>query len=174
MSTDEIDTSPYTVLLDKHYIYRNNSISTDISNFTPEQLIEFIEENQIANLSPHYDHEHYLAQHDEILSPIEGIEHYCEQGWKEGYDPHYLFSTSYYLDTYYDIKEAGLNPLIHYHNHGYSERRNPHMLFNTDYYYKTYPDILNSKFIPSSHYFCLLYTSPSPRDATLSRMPSSA
>ena len=24
------------------------------------------------------------------------------------------------------------------------------------------------------HYFCLLYTSPSPRDATLSRMPSSA
>ena len=25
-----------------------------------------------------------------------------------------------------------------------------------------------------SFYFCLLYTSPSPRDATLSRMPSSA
>ena len=25
-----------------------------------------------------------------------------------------------------------------------------------------------------SHYSCLLYTSPSPRDATLSRMPSSA
>ena len=25
-----------------------------------------------------------------------------------------------------------------------------------------------------SNYFCLLYTSPSPRDATLSRMPSSA
>ena len=24
------------------------------------------------------------------------------------------------------------------------------------------------------HYYCLLYTSPSPRDATLSRMPSSA
>ena len=26
----------------------------------------------------------------------------------------------------------------------------------------------------AQHYFCLLYTSPSPRDATLSRMPSSA
>ena len=27
---------------------------------------------------------------------------------------------------------------------------------------------------PTRHYICLLYTSPSPRDATLSRMPSSA
>ena len=29
-------------------------------------------------------------------------------------------------------------------------------------------------FGPDDHYYCLLYTSPSPRDATLSRMPSSA
>ena len=28
--------------------------------------------------------------------------------------------------------------------------------------------------IPGERYTCLLYTSPSPRDATLSRMPSSA
>ena len=27
---------------------------------------------------------------------------------------------------------------------------------------------------PATYYTCLLYTSPSPRDATLSRMPSSA
>ena len=30
------------------------------------------------------------------------------------------------------------------------------------------------KFIPHSHDVCLLYTSPSPRDKTVSRMPSSA
>ena len=30
------------------------------------------------------------------------------------------------------------------------------------------------KIIPVKAYNCLLYTSPSPRDATLSRMPSSA
>ena len=29
-------------------------------------------------------------------------------------------------------------------------------------------------FLNDDHYVCLLYTSPSPRDATLSRMPSSA
>ena len=33
---------------------------------------------------------------------------------------------------------------------------------------------LASNPIPGMHRYCLLYTSPSPRDATLSRMPSSA
>ena len=33
---------------------------------------------------------------------------------------------------------------------------------------------LISGIIPAMIYYCLLYTSPSPRDATLSRMPSSA
>ena len=35
------------------------------------------------------------------------------------------------------------------------------------------PDTVEIKFRRGS-FFCLLYTSPSPRDATLSRMPSSA
>ena len=34
--------------------------------------------------------------------------------------------------------------------------------------------IRNEKIIFEQYYDCLLYTSPSPRDATLSRMPSSA
>ena len=33
---------------------------------------------------------------------------------------------------------------------------------------------LRSKLVPARAIDCLLYTSPSPRDATLSRMPSSA
>ena len=33
---------------------------------------------------------------------------------------------------------------------------------------------INSDFKPAGDQPCLLYTSPSPRDATLSRMPSSA
>ena len=35
-------------------------------------------------------------------------------------------------------------------------------------------DYLNIAFFGRDAYGCLLYTSPSPRDATLSRMPSSA
>ena len=33
---------------------------------------------------------------------------------------------------------------------------------------------IKNTFKDKKHPFCLLYTSPSPRDATLSRMPSSA
>ena len=54
-----------------------------------------------------------------------------------------------------------------------------------DYIYSQYISItgrIMGKAIPASHWerlaaegmHCLLYTSPSPRDATLSRMPSSA
>src|SRR5665811_2215723 len=38
----------------------------------------------------------------------------------------------------------------------------------------TYPRWMNGKEIPAQRYVCLLYTSPSPRDRTRSRMPSSA
>ena len=41
--------------------------------------------------------------------------------------------------------------------------------FSTDWFLTWQPNIHSSLFIN-----CLLYTSPSPRDATLSRMPSSA
>ena len=34
--------------------------------------------------------------------------------------------------------------------------------------------VMVSRKVPHPKYICLLYTSPSPRDATLSRMPSSA
>ena len=49
---------------------------------------------------------------------------------------------------------------------------------NTDdhWYFLYHPErqIISMRFTRTSCLFCLLYTSPSPRDATLSRMPSSA
>ena len=47
---------------------------------------------------------------------------------------------------------------------------------NPSYGATTYPASSSSQYVTSagSTYSCLLYTSPSPRDATLSRMPSSA
>ena len=38
-------------------------------------------------------------------------------------------------------------------------------------FYKSLPDVFETK---TDHYICLLYTSPSPRDLSTSRMPSSA
>ena len=46
--------------------------------------------------------------------------------------------------------------------------------FDGKTYYGFKGDTLASALIANNVHFCLLYTSPSPRDATLSRMPSSA
>ena len=43
-----------------------------------------------------------------------------------------------------------------------------------DYYVNCHPDASWKHLTKELYYVCLLYTSPSPRDATLSRMPSSA
>ena len=50
---------------------------------------------------------------------------------------------------------------------------------HSDFRFDSYEDIINSEhidaiYISTPHTLCLLYTSPSPRDNTTSRMPSSA
>ena len=44
----------------------------------------------------------------------EAIRHYLDNASSKRLDPHPLFSTSYYLDRYPDIADAGVNPLQHY------------------------------------------------------------
>ena len=73
------------------------------------------------------------------------------------------FAHAYYRE---ELKEKGCNPDIIAQQQGKDE--NPHKTKHVD---------ANNKFLgKSSHrsYGCLLYTSPSPRDRTRSRMPSSA
>ena len=62
------------------------------------------------------------------------IAHYLTRGAKEGYDPHPLFSTSYYLGSNPDVARAGVNPLEHYVSSGGAERRSFHPLFDTQHY----------------------------------------
>ena len=69
-----------------------------------------------------------------------------------------------------------------YYGSSLRELDNPEKMLDfyvlVDSYRKTHgtsPRALINRFIPPAvYYVCLLYTSPSPRDATLSRMPSSA
>lgn len=44
-------------------------------------------------------------------------------GWQEGRNPSQSFNTKYYLNTYPDIKKAGINPLVHYIRFGKKEGR---------------------------------------------------
>ncbi|MEL6883589.1 MAG: glycosyltransferase [Pseudomonadota bacterium] len=49
--------------------------------------------------------------------------HYLTVGWKEHNDPSPRFSTKFYLNSYPDIRNAGLNPLLHYALAGRAEGR---------------------------------------------------
>ena len=49
-----------------------------------------------------------------------------------------VFDESFYLDTYLDVKNAGVNPLVHYYYHGWKEGRNPCKMFDTKFYMDRY------------------------------------
>ena len=84
-----------------------------------------------------FDSAYYLvANPDLALAGIEPLQHYCTQGWREGRNPHPLFSVAYYLKRYPDVKKAGVNPLEHYLTMGWREGREPHPAFDTAFYCK--------------------------------------
>ncbi|WP_433694908.1 glycoside hydrolase family 99-like domain-containing protein [Paraburkholderia phenoliruptrix] len=71
-----------------------------------------------------FDESYYLSVNAELnIGLDEAIRHYCERGWREGRNPSDDFNTRYYLSTYSDIREAGINPFWHYVIAGKSEAR---------------------------------------------------
>ncbi|VVO54553.1 hypothetical protein PS874_00337 [Pseudomonas fluorescens] len=63
-----------------------------------------------------------------------------------------LWSERYYLETYQDVKQAGLDPLEHYLSHGWKEGRNPSEAFSTQYYIDHYIDVRLAGASPLEHY----------------------
>jgi hypothetical protein len=56
-------------------------------------------------------------------------------GWQvkdDGFDPYF------YLQTYPDVRTAGVDPYVHWINYGASENRWPNRYFNTAWYRSTY------------------------------------
>jgi len=82
----------------------------------------------------------------------QAVNHYCITGWKRGFNPHPIFDTNFYLNSYTDIKEANINPLIHYIQHGYKEQRDPHPYFDTKSYFHNFPYLLEKNINPITHY----------------------
>ncbi len=62
------------------------------------------------------------------------------------------FDSEFYLTTYTDVRDAGIDPLDHYVNHGWRETRNPSALFDTAYYLKQVPDLVDTGDCPLIHY----------------------
>ncbi len=63
-----------------------------------------------------------------------------------------LFSDCYYLETYPDVAQGGIDPLFHYVVHGCYEERDPNPLFSTGFYLSNYPDVAETCANPLLHY----------------------
>ncbi|MCI0501190.1 MAG: glycosyltransferase, partial [Epsilonproteobacteria bacterium] len=46
--------------------------------------------------------------------------------WREGRNPSSVFDTNFYLESYPDVRDAGINPLVHFIRHGSKEGRSTH------------------------------------------------
>jgi O-antigen biosynthesis protein len=63
-----------------------------------------------------------------------------------------LFDEQWYLRTYRDVAESGLDPLGHYLSSGAAEGRTPNRLFDSTWYLRTYPDVAKGGVNPLAHY----------------------
>lgn len=63
-----------------------------------------------------------------------------------------LFDADWYLETYPDIADAGVDPAEHYLKYGAEEGRLPSAYFDGNWYLQRYPDIADSKLNPLIHY----------------------
>jgi len=71
-----------------------------------------------------FDADYYLSTYEDVRAAgINPLQHYLEQGWREGRDPSAGFSTKAYLEHYSDVRLRRINPLIHYLRYGYYEGR---------------------------------------------------
>ncbi len=52
-----------------------------------------------------------------------------------------LFDREWYLDTYLDVRSAGIDPVVHYIRHGAGEGRDPGPFFSTRGYLTANPDV---------------------------------
>jgi hypothetical protein len=105
-----------------------------------------------AILNSHlFEQEFYAAQ---ASSPTGNdlLNHFLEEGWTLGLNPHPLFNSNYYLNTYPDIRAAGINPLVHFITNGASELRNPNEWFHTKFYVSSNPQVAASGLNPLTHY----------------------
>ena len=136
-----------------------------------------------------FDEQWYLQNYPEVagggMSPLK---HYVFEGARRGLSPHRLFDPEHYSSQFM-VKRLHVNPLLHYHLIGSRKGKSPTPWFDNDFYLEANHDVAMSKMngyehyvrhgvfenrVASAnfesttylnHYNCLLYTSPSPRDA---------
>ncbi len=80
------------------------------------------------------------------------IEHYLDQGWKSGLNPHPCFDTAFYLEDNVDVQTLNLHPFLHFIMFGYKEHRSTKKGFELSRYRSLHPELNSFEINPLSHY----------------------
>ncbi len=100
-----------------------------------------------------FDPGFYAAQAHRAFRDAEAaLDHYLDVGHREGYDPHPLFETRYYLESHPDVEASGANPLLHFLEHGSSSQADPSPYFDTRFYYSQKPRLADRGVNALVHY----------------------
>lgn len=112
---------------------------SDVEQAGMEPLEHFIRygEAESRNPSLYFDTGFYRLTTG-LQESESALKHYLDHAKQPVSSPNKYFEPSYYLDTYLDIAEAGLDPYKHFICQGFSECRNPSIDFDIQYYVQTH------------------------------------
>lgn len=147
---DEINTDPIYHYLTKGWLLGYNPSLTfiteaylenypDVKKAQRNPLVHFIFHGMREKRQPGYsvnglnlikksrlfNRRWYENRYHEDISErkMDPLIHYMVYGWKKGFDPSKKFCTKTYLNTYDDVKNANVCPLLHYLTKGINENR---------------------------------------------------
>jgi len=103
-----------------------------------------------ANL---FEGQAYVVSHiDVVTNSTSPLLHWMAEGWQAGYDPHWLFSTRWYLQQLAASLPTDSNPLLHYLTTTEGAGLDPSPFFDTDWYLQQHPEVSTSGLTPLVHY----------------------
>lgn len=80
------------------------------------------------------------------------IDHYLKVGLKRGCAPNLFFNPVTYLQSYPDVVDVGMDPVLHFALFGWRENRLAGVLFDPDYYLDANPDVKEAGLAPFVHF----------------------
>jgi hypothetical protein len=99
-----------------------------------------------------FDNDFYIKKNEDVaIAEIDPLTHYLDYGAKEGRDPNFLFSNSYYLNQCPDLPNLSMSALAHYILEGW-DKLNPHIMFDTKFYLHNYPEVKHCGITPLAHF----------------------
>src|SRR5262249_9939639 len=81
-----------------------------------------------------FDVRFYQKQLGERTWSRTSLEHYLQIGFREGFDPHPLFSSALYLQENEYVHYSGTDPLTHFLSEGHTKTPSPHPLFDVAFF----------------------------------------